>query len=300
MRLEKSIRRSASLLVFFSARFCQFFLWIFIWIISFFNTALLAFLRKEAFFFYGFIWGLTFFAFHSFDFFYVVFEQGYGYFRLLYPTLFVVYCALYPGFWFLILKELQKRHQNYQQFIWIAGTFLYFLWIDKGLLFPFGRIEGLPLCFVLLPLFYKPVLAQLIGMLGKWPVVLALIIISAVAIEGYSKKIWQLVGICLLLLFLFSLISNKSEQLPAWFDKVISVTFKATATMQERLNIMTQKSSQEQGKLLIFPESCVPFCNDTRTLWSSLITTASTKRFTVYFWHAYKKSRKTLQQLHFL
>ena len=272
LRLEKSIRRSVSLLVFFSAlvfasSFYGFLYGLFLFLIPLYWL----FLEKKLSFFYGFIWGLTFFAFHSFDFFYVVFEQGYGYFRLLYPTLFVVYCALYPGFWFLILKELQKRHQNYQQFIWIAGTFLYFLWIDKGLLFPFGRIEGLPLCFLLLPLFYKPVLAQLIGMLGKWPVVLALIIISAVAIEGYSKKIWQLVGICLLLLFLFSLISNKSEQLPAWFDKVISVTFKATATMQERLNIMTQKLSQEQDKLLIFPESCVPFCNDTEHYGASLL-----------------------------
>jgi len=262
--LKKKIRGSESLLVFFSALvFASSFYGLFYGLFIFLIPLYCLFLEKKLSFFYGFIWGLTFFAFHSFDFFYVVFEQGYGYFRLLYPTLFVVYCALYPGFWFLILKKLQGWYQKDQEFIWIVVTFLYFVSIDKALLFPFGKIEGLPLCFVLLPLFYKPVLAQLIGMFGKWPVVLGLIIISAVAIEGYSKKIWQLVGIFLLLLFLFSLISNKSEQLPAWFDKVISITFKPTATMQERLNIMTQKLSQEQGKLLIFPESCVPFCNDT-------------------------------------
>lgn len=240
--------------IFFVSAFYGFLCGLFIFLIPLYSI----FLEKKLSFSYGFVWGVTFFFIHSFDFFRVVYQQGYGTFRLLYPTLFVLYCSLFPGVWFLTVTYLQKRYQNYQKIFWIVGTFLYFLWIDKGLLSPFGRVEGLPLCFVLLPLFYKPVYAQLLGILGKWVSVVMLIMISVVIVEGYLKKMAQLSS--LLLLFFFT--GEKSEPLPGWFDNVVSITLDRKTTVQERLEIITQGLSEKKNKLVILPESSISFFNN--------------------------------------
>lgn len=221
------------------------------------------FLEKKLSFFYGFVWGIAFFSLHSFDFFRVVYQEGHGFFRLLYPTLFVFYCALFPGVWFLTVTYLQRRYQNYQKIFWIGGTFLYFFLIDKVLLFPFGRVEGLPLCFVLLPLFYKPVCAQLLGIVGKWASVVILIMMNVAILEGCAQKIERFSGFLLCLVCFFLTISKKSEPLPAWFDDVISITLDRKTTVQERLEIVRQRLPKEQDKILILPESFIPLSKDT-------------------------------------
>lgn len=150
-------------------------------------------------FIHGFFWGILVFG----TFFYYL---GSGFIAstphsplplLCFGTGLTAYFACYSGLWFW-LTELCIRsisffsHTNAyaSTLIWLLSTCAYITWIDRYSLWPFLRVEGLPLLHPLISLTNYPALLQLLPIVGK-TVLTLLLLAPGTGIALLAQHIFQ-------------------------------------------------------------------------------------------------------------
>jgi apolipoprotein N-acyltransferase len=100
--------------------------------------------QKKLKFCYGFLWGLLVFGFHLSWLLAMLFEHGVTSQGLVVWIITVIWFSSISGVWFWTA--------NYS---WILSTLLFFLFVTRLSLLPYGKMEGYPLINPLLPLFSR-------------------------------------------------------------------------------------------------------------------------------------------------
>lgn len=217
-----------------------------------------AFKKENLSFSQGFLWGIFFWFIHSFGIFYVVFYEGAGLFRLIFPLVFVFYCSLFSGLWFVCLAHLKKY--SFTNWLFLGITFCYFWFVDSLILSPFGRVQGYPLAFPLIPIMKFPELLFLVSSLGKWGMLLFLMAFQISFVKGFSHHKWFILSIICILPFLSGLFLTPQTYLPAWVQKIHFEPLDNTIHPHERAQHLVAKlTNLKTIKLFVLPESYFPF-----------------------------------------
>jgi apolipoprotein N-acyltransferase len=194
----------------------------------------------------------------------VVFYEGVGWFRLIFPLAFVLYCSLFSGFWFWCLALVKKY--RFAESLFFGITFCYFWFVDSFILSPFGKVQGYPLAFPLVPIMKKPELLFLVSYVGKWGMLLLLILLQISLVKGCLKKQWFLVTLCCLFPFGWGLFFTPETGLPAWVQKIHFEPLDKAIHQHERAQHLVAKlAGLKNIKLFIFPESYFPFVIDKKS-----------------------------------
>lgn len=217
-----------------------------------------AFVNKTCTFLNGFLWGVIFWFIHSAGLFCVVYYEGSGSFRLLFPLFFVVYCALYSGFWFWILQK--GTHENQTDWYFASITVLYFWFVDVLILSPFGRVQGYPLAFPLIPVMHIPQLLFCVSYLGKWGTLLCLIILQISLVKGWLDRRYWFLLIVISIPFSVGFFLVPITTVPDWVYNIKFIPLDESVHPHERAQqVATQLADNKVVKLFIFPESYFPF-----------------------------------------
>ncbi len=217
--------------------------------------------RTDITFFEGFVWGCIVFGVQGAGLFYVVFNDGIGVMRLMYPLLFVVYCAFHSALW---IKFSQSLTHNYRVVGWIVGAVIYGYYIHWYLLWPLGRVEGYPFVFPLIPL--VNVTGIIHPSIWKYPLEMltALIALQVSFVEGFEKKsYWILTFIAAVPLCAGSFISIKKPIKPEWFKCLcyIKPSYSRTHSLEtaQQLCHTMMNAQTSEFQMFITPESVFPF-----------------------------------------
>ncbi len=254
--LNKTVRGLKSSLIFFSAvslgaAFFGFIPGVFYFLAPLYWLSC----KQKLTFFDGFMWGLLFFTIHSFGVFYVVLGQGVGLFRLLCPLLFMSYCALHSGIWFWAVQKVASC----SVFTWVLMTVTYFWWIDQGLFWIFGKFEGYLLAFPLVPLMSLPQMAYSISIIGKWGLLICLVIFQVLLVKSIQTRRTIVLTILCLLPFTYGFFVSHTETVPAWVKDTRFVPLPKEPDPYERaVNLVKTLANKPEVKLFVLPETFFP------------------------------------------
>lgn len=153
--------------------------------------------RQKLSFVEGFFWGFIFFLFHLSAVVHLIMTQAHGVGRFLFPVLLIGYCALHAGLWFFCAhrtSSLCGGGQRVRIIAWSFWTYCYTLFLPYGLLWISGKCIGYPLSFPLVPLACYPPLLWLLGVVGRWVLMLFLITFSVCfTLFLYERNWWYCV-----------------------------------------------------------------------------------------------------------
>lgn len=256
---------------------------VFIFPLPFFYVAL----TNKFSFIMGYFWGFLVFSLHlSGVLFSIVSIAGGSYFYRLIPPLFIIsYEAFFPAtiFWAaskLVICLQEKANSFFRIFIWVGALWLFIHWTDWYCLWLFDRCEGYFLMHPLLPLAEKPVLLQLLPLIGKGLLTFFLLLLPAclVIVFKTKKKIAMLATLLFSLPWLVSWFLPIDQQSPSWVTKVVvlpilfphSVSFESaiSSAAYQFKKILNQ---YPQVEVIIMPESSFSCRNfsiiSCRSLW---------------------------------
>jgi|GEM_PF-6369334 len=213
-------------------------------------------------FFDGFVWGLCFFGLHSAGLFYVVYYDGSGPLRMLYPIVFVVYFALHSGVWLAVTRLVKG---DFECAWWILCTLFFAWYLDTYFLWPLGVVEGYPLVFPTIPLVVLSHLIYINLWHSPWELLLCIIFLQVSFVEGFFKKRWWIVTtFCLASMCWGDGKKGGVEQpRPGWFGQLQYIRppkerYHKLEAAQELCQTMLKKK-RESFQLFITPESAFPF-----------------------------------------
>lgn len=106
-------------------------------------------------FYDGFLWGAVLYTLHWYDIAFIAHARGYGLARYGVMPFLVIYCASHAGLWFWLASKLSAYTQR-EAHAWIFSTWLYTIYMQRYVFWIFGRIQGYPLSFPLIPLAQYP------------------------------------------------------------------------------------------------------------------------------------------------
>lgn len=217
-----------------------------------------AFVNKTCTFLNGFLWGVIFWFIHSAGLFCVVYYEGVGSLRIVFPLLFVVYCSLYSGVWFWGLHKTASR--NKADWYFVSITVFYFWFVDTLILSPFGKIQGYPLAFPLIPIMQLPQLLWSVSYVGKWVAFLFLIILQMGLVKGWVKRHYWFVAFLINTIFTSGFFLLPNISIPDWVNRIQFIPLNESVHPHERAQeLVAQLVQQKSTKLFVFPESYFPF-----------------------------------------
>ena len=135
---------------------------------------------------HGFLWGTTFFIFHSYASFVTIMnnENKVGPFLAL--LIIIIFYAIQSGLWFYFFQYLNKKINPIISLT--VTTWLFFVWISFGSLFFLGDFIGYPFSFPLLPLAAHPKLLFILPYAGLKGTMFLLILLSMSLTLLISRK----------------------------------------------------------------------------------------------------------------
>lgn len=235
-------------------------------------------------FMHGFHWGVLFFSITLYPFFNSILSSKIGsscITVLFITTLSVFYCAFYSACWFWLMgictRALRSpKYTNYaRQYtpllipIWLATTLLYIITVDHYCLWPFLRLEGIPLLHPLIPLTAQSPLLWALPFLGKNILTLLLLLPAAtgayvcVTYTSRYQTTNNLLVLCSLTPWIIFLIApiGKSSQTPAWTAYIawlpLQVTGHRTAALLLHHTFKKIIKEKPNTQLIILPESAL-------------------------------------------
>ncbi|MFI5332931.1 MAG: hypothetical protein ACHQVS_02395 [Candidatus Babeliales bacterium] len=143
-------------------------------------------------FWHGFWWGLLCWSGQLYALFWMVYEHGYGAFRMLVPLMLVIYCALYSAVVFYGAAHLSRgKSREVGAGIWVFCVCFYYLSMRYASLWIIGLSTGYPLALPVL------VLAEYPHCLGALPYLtsaglLVCLLVSAMGVAYYCLSKQQM------------------------------------------------------------------------------------------------------------
>jgi len=268
MRLfNLTIALASSSLLLSAAFFCPtyFFWFVFIFLIPVFY---LAFTHVETLTFTtGFWWGLLFFGAHFYGLMVLLHEKAQGQLRLLAGLVLILYCALHAGLWFCITARFIKMVEN--SIVWkscclLLCTQLYFYWLEFGIFWIFGHVNGYCFASPLLTLAHYPKLLMALPILGTQGLFACLCVMQLLLALAIIKKSYNYVATSLIFLipFLFGVVKNNNVEIPSYVSKLgyVSPPPKEVDTLFDRAeeintSIMKKIRSNPKTTTILMPES---------------------------------------------
>lgn len=217
-------------------------------------------------FFWGWFVGALFFFIQMFGFLWVTIFNGNGFVRFMYPLVLMIYCGAHTGIWFYILKKISKYNALWKKYTgWFLSSLLYFVWVDRFILWPFGQIEGYSLVFPLIPLvgFFQTL--HSVAWSNKWFVFSLVIIFQINIYHLLQKKKWiQLCTVSTVFPFIFLMIPLFKDDTTEWIDTMAFLPLpkkKAPYEMAQDicLSLIEAQQRKRGATIFILPESAFPF-----------------------------------------
>jgi len=202
-------------------------------------------------------------------------QHGSGPYRFFAGVFIIVYGALGAGCWFFLCyvligifsKHLQDTYKS-KMVCWIAGSWLYFWFVDRAFFSIFGFFEGDQLRFLLLPLAIRPqwlVIAQYLTRFGGLLLLLIFSASSACFFIGDKKKSFFSVAFVCFLPFVAGWFYPRQEHQDPNFISTIaclipSIEQKDPWLVHEHIcELLTKCSDLRAVKTIILPESSFQF-----------------------------------------
>ena len=174
----------------------------------------------------GFFWGFIFFLFHLSEVVHLIMTQAHGVGRFLFPVLLINYCALHAGLWFLCAHRTASLFgggQRVRMIAWSFWTYCYIFFLPYGLLWISGKWIGYPLSFPLVPLACYPPLLWLLGVVGRWVLMLFLIAFSVCFtffLYERNRRYCILAALCSMPFLSGFLLQKQTDSLPDFVKKI--------------------------------------------------------------------------------
>ena len=237
---------------------------VFIFLIPLFYYLMATQDTKRPIFRIGFLWGLFFFSIALFGIFMLVLTRAQGPARVLGYLLPVIYFSLCSGAWFWCMERAFFINQP---FLITFITFLYFVAMDRWLLFVVGVCCGYPFSYPLLPLIQYPALVQGATLVGLDALLYCLIVSSwAIARWGHEKKgrYFIFAGISGLPFALGPLLYLQENE-PAHLQKIVFLyvepedEYPVEATGKITVGLQAVSEQYPQATTILMPESSFKF-----------------------------------------
>lgn len=218
----------------------------------------------------GLFWGLSFFCVHFFELFLLFIKKGHGLIKLGAWIFLTFNCALYAGVWFLVAGYFQKKLHNV---VWLVTTWLYFWWVEKGVLLFSGHLQGYCFASPLLPLVQQPQWLYFLPVFTDKGFLFLLILTNWLLVHflvGKQKKF--LYGVLIILSpFLLGWIVYQQGELPGYVSTIGYVqppenTQHPRDCAQEITYALTNYHEQHRDKkIIVMPETTFPFALNKHT-----------------------------------
>jgi len=134
-------------------------------------------------FFDGFVWGVPAFGVHGIWFLVMIATKQVGASAIVLWLVTIGWLSLFSGLW------LKLIHCSWLISTWLLTTVLFFFFIDKFCMFPFGGLDGYPFFSPLIPLCYYPKFLWCVKYIGSVGVLSCLILFQICLTEFFYPSI---------------------------------------------------------------------------------------------------------------
>jgi apolipoprotein N-acyltransferase len=220
----------------------------------------------------GLLWGCIFFGLHMHGLLQVILDhaqaKGIG---ILLWCLLIVYCSFYAGIWFwcaatfssFFLKPIARI------FCWVLVSFCFFFFVEQGILWIFGRLEGYPFAIPLLPLASHPSWLFWLPYFGSGCLTIVLLLIPAFfSLYLIHKSLFYRWAIVVTVLPFLSgwFLHEEKIKIPHWIKEIGGVVPHLTfnnnpfeCAQEITYCLMNYCEKNPKARILILPESSYPF-----------------------------------------
>lgn len=277
-------------------------------------------------FFNGFIWGSVTFALQLSGIFYSLFRMAdyNAYIIILIALPILAYCGLVSGLWFSIstylsgfIKSKFVRPKLISLLIWVITSELFFEFVYRAMLFPFGVCEGYILAHPLLPMTNLPILLKplptigITALTGLFCIFTGILAYIADYFQNYlnqnnsfkglldfktfkgKKNIFKILIIIIFLILLFKIfLSGKAKnkntrhnsQTSELLKSIIYIpeSFYSQNSQKQAIELLSNKLKKAikdfpEAKLILLPESSLYLCDLTKKEFANDLEKLKTK-----------------------
>jgi apolipoprotein N-acyltransferase len=220
----------------------------------------------------GLLWGCIFFGLHMHGLLRVILDhaqtKGAGVFSW---GLLIIYCSFYAGIWFWFAEKFSSFCVKpiARIFCWVVVTFCFFYFVEDGILWIFGRLEGYPFAMSLLPLAAYPSWLFCLSLFGSNCLTIVLFLIPVFfSLCLISKSIFYRIALFFTLLpFLIGWFWYEEKmKVPHWIHELGCIIPPAMSNnnsfecaQEITYCLMNYCERNRKARILIMPESSYPF-----------------------------------------